>query len=135
MRCPTVLVHGGTPFNLEGEGDHIFGEGSHSLTALLTLPPPSFTPTFSITSNSQFGLLGSWKASVELNGQLQLMDCLFRLFMHKDRNLGLATKKEPIFDFVPNPELCGRRRMTALCAVVWPIKFDIRKRISKRKRC
>ena len=131
MRCPTVLVHGGTPFNLEGEGDHIFGEGSHSLTALLTLPPPSFTPTFSISSNSQFGLLGSWKASVELNGQLQLMDCLFHLFKHKD--LGLATKKEPIY--VSNPELCGRRRMTALCAVVWPIKFDIRKRISKRKRC
>ena len=59
LGCPTVLVDGGTPFNLEGEGDHIFGEGSHSLTALLTLPPPSFTPTFSITSNSQFGLVES----------------------------------------------------------------------------
>ena len=93
-------MDGGTPFNLEGEGDHIFGEGSHSLTALLTLPPPSFTPTFSITSNSHFGLLESLSL---LNGQLQLMDCLFRLFMHKDRNLGLASKKEPIY--VSNPKL------------------------------
>ena len=142
LRCPTVLVQGGTPFNLEVEGgSHFWEGGSHSLTALLALPPPSFTPIFSITWILEtYNLTGSWKAfkAVKLTAVGVLSVSVFHLFKITDWNLGARlfwSLREKKTQFLSQTvKICGRRPMTALCAVR-PMNFDIRKRIDRRKRC
>ena len=124
-----------------GGGSHFWEGGSHSLTALLALPPPSFTPIFSITWILEtYNLTGSWKAfkAVKLTAVGVLSVSVFHLFKITDWNLGARlfwSLREKKTQFLSQTvKICGRRPMTALCAVR-PINFDIRKRIDRRKRC